>query len=183
MATIFTHGLAAYTAGKIYPSHYSSAKFLTLGVICSMLPDADVLMFHFVDYDHFLGHRGFFHSLSFCFLLALLLTAVFFRKEKLLGKKGMLIAFYLFICGASHGLLDMLTNGGLGVAIFSPFDNTRYFFPVRPIQVSPIGIERFLSHWGWGVIKTEFKWVGIPCIAVLILLRYIRKKQPGTTGE
>jgi hypothetical protein len=26
-----------------------------------------------------------------------------------------------------------MTNGGLGVAFFSPFDNGRYFLPWRPI--------------------------------------------------
>jgi inner membrane protein len=29
---------------------------------------------------------------------------------------------------ASHGVLDALTNGGHGIAFFSPFLNERYFF-------------------------------------------------------
>lgn len=33
-----------------------------------------------------------------------------------------------------------LTDGGLGVAFFSPFDNKRYFLPWRPIRVSPISV-------------------------------------------
>src|SRR5215831_7502105 len=44
---------------------------------------------------------------------------------------------YLFLATASHGVLDAMTNGGLGVAFFSPFDTTRYFLPWRPIRVSP----------------------------------------------
>jgi hypothetical protein len=32
-----------------------------------------------------------------------------------------------------------MTDGGLGIAFFAPFDNTRYFLPFGPIKVSPIG--------------------------------------------
>jgi hypothetical protein len=35
----------------------------------------------------------------------------------------------LFLATAGHGLLDAMTNGGLGLAFFSPFDNHRYFLP------------------------------------------------------
>jgi membrane-bound metal-dependent hydrolase YbcI (DUF457 family) len=47
---------------------------------------------------------------------------------------------------ASHGFFDALTSGGLGIAFFAPFDNTRYFFPIRPIPVSPLDPAAFL-HW------------------------------------
>ncbi len=46
---------------------------------------------------------------------------------------------FLFVATISHGILDALTDGGLGVAFFAPFVNTRYFFPWTPIKVSPIG--------------------------------------------
>src|SRR5262245_62425304 len=55
---------------------------------------------------------------------------------------------------ASHGLLDTLTDGGLGAALFWPFDLTRYFAPWRPIPVSPIGLA-FLSPYGLSVAATE----------------------------
>jgi inner membrane protein len=42
-------------------------------------------------------------------------------------------------------LLDMLTNGGLGIAVFSPFSRERFFFPVQPIPVSPIGLSSRVS--------------------------------------
>jgi hypothetical protein len=34
---------------------------------------------------------------------------------------------YLFFAAASHGVLDAITNGGLGVAFFSPFDKHSLF--------------------------------------------------------
>jgi inner membrane protein len=56
------------------------------------------------------------------------------------------MGLYFFLSAASHGLLDALTDGGLGVAFFSPFEQTRYFFPVRPVAVSPIGIREFFNE-------------------------------------
>ena len=54
----------------------------------------------------------------------------------------------------SHGLLDTLTDGGLGCALLWPFDLTRYFAPWRPIPVAPIGLD-FLSLSGLVVSLTE----------------------------
>jgi inner membrane protein len=71
---------------------------------------------------------------------------------------------YLFLAMASHGLLDALTNGGLGIALFAPFDNSRYFFPVTPIQVSPIGIRSFLRDRGFSVLASEVPWVWLPSL-------------------
>jgi inner membrane protein len=175
MASVFSHALMAVTIGKSYSKKFGSAKSLVLCCICAVIPDADVLMFNFVPYEHFLGHRGFFHSLFFCFLLAVLITAAFYRKEKLSGLNGIKYILFFFLCGASHGLLDMLTNGGMGVAIFSPFDNHRYFFPWRPIKVSPIGVQSFFSQRGINVIKSEFIWIGIPCFIYMLLMKFIRR--------
>ena len=63
---------------------------------------------------------------------------------------------FLFLAGASHGVLDALTNGGLGVAFFAPFANERHFFPFRPIEVSPLSIRRFLSPAGLAILWNEF---------------------------
>jgi inner membrane protein len=71
-----------------------------------------------------------------------------------------LLAFF-FVITASHGVLDAMTNGGLGVAFFAPFDSTRYFFPWRPIVVSPIGFGSFFSHWGALVLLSEIKYVWV----------------------
>ncbi|NIM77978.1 MAG: hypothetical protein GTO20_04240 [Candidatus Aminicenantes bacterium] len=55
---------------------------------------------------------------------------------------------YFFLLTASHGVLDAFTNGGLGIALLSPFDTTRHFSPWQPIEVAPIGIWAFFSDWG-----------------------------------
>jgi inner membrane protein len=76
---------------------------------------------------------------------------------------------------ASHGVLDALTNGGLGVAFFAPFSNTRYFFPWTPIQVSPIGLRFFSSSSAWAVILSEIEWVWIPSALVIAVAWMVRR--------
>ena len=80
----------------------------------------------------------------------------------------------LFLLTASHGILDAFTNGGLGVALLSPFDNGRYFFPWTPIEVSPIGVRAFFSAWGLGVLKSELLWVWLPLGIGVLLSRTLR---------
>jgi len=179
MASAFAHALFAFTIGKAFTRKLTSWKFWLLGMLCSVIPDADVIMFEFsVPYEHFLGHRGFSHSLVFAFLLAVLVTVTFYRHTKLFSMAGTLLVFYFFLCTVSHILLDAMTTGGLGVAVFSPFDNARYFLSWRPIKVSPIGVGEFIGLRGLRVLLSEFIWVGIPCL-IFLLLSYFWRKTKG----
>jgi inner membrane protein len=92
----------------------------------SVLPDLDVLGFRAgIPYQHLFGHRGFMHSLCFALLVAAIGTPL----ARSLGSSPGLTFAVLFVSIASHGVLDALTTGGLGVAFFSPFSNRRYFLP------------------------------------------------------
>ena len=68
-----------------------------------------------------------------------------------------------------------MTDGGLGVAFFSPFHNTRYFLPWMPIRVSPIGVSRFFSQRGLEALQSELLWIWLPS-ALLMRLAYLRGK-------
>ena len=59
-----------------------------------------------------------------------------------------------------------MTTGGLGVALLAPLSNTRYFFPWRPIAVSPIGIRPFFTLHGLAILANEALWVGLPPLAL-----------------
>jgi inner membrane protein len=151
-----------------------------LGAACAVLPDLDVVGFRLgISYGDFLGHRGFTHSIIFAAGLATMLTLGF--RHGLATKIGWRALWaFLFCATASHGLLDALTNGGLGVAFFSPFDLTRYFLPWRPIEVSPISVTRFLSTRGSSVLGSEILWIWIPTAVFFCLsfaLRSVRKSQ------
>lgn len=136
-----------------------------------MLPDADVIAFRFgIPYEHMLGHRGLTHSLLFAGVLAGLTAALPAFREKLVR-----IFLFLFISAASHGILDAMTSGGLGVGFFIPFNDERYFLPLRPIRVSPIGVKAFLSSWGARVLVSELVWVWLPCGVFTLLAIYLRR--------
>ena len=177
MASAFGHALAAYTIGNTFSRQMTGWKFFLLGMFCSILPDADVISFAFgIPYEAFWGHRGFTHSLLFALLIGLVITSLFYRKS-LSDASGLFYIAYFTLCTASHSVLDALTNGGLGVAFFLPWDDTRYFFPWRPIQVSPIGVEKFFSTRGLSVLLSEWLWIGLPCLIILFILKISRKKK------
>jgi inner membrane protein len=70
--------------------------------------------------------------------------------------------------------LDAFTNGGLGVAFFSPFNRDRYFFPWRPILVSPISLGRFFSRQGYLVLKNEMVWIWLPASLFALIVLTMR---------
>ena len=139
------------------------AKFWIASAVCAALPDLDVVSFAFgVRYTDMFGHRGITHSFSFALLLGVVVVLLCFREVPILSSYWLLLASYFFVITASHALLDALTNGGLGVALFAPFTNDRYFFPWRPIEVSPIGLGSFLSQRGLTVLLSEIRWIWLP---------------------
>ncbi len=169
MASIFGHGIVAYTLTKVIQNN-ATTLLLILAILSSILPDIDVLAFNFgIPYSHPFGHRGFTHSIFFAVIWSLLLAVVFGKKRKVL------FFIVLFFATISHGILDAITTGGKGVGFFIPFDNERYFFPYRIIKVSPIGIDKFFSNWGMQVILSELKYLIIPCLIILISLSFITK--------
>jgi len=146
-----------------------------ISALCSVVPDLDVIGFHYgIHYGDFWGHRGFTHSLIFAALVAAVALIVAFRRG-LPSISRFSLWMYFFLATASHGLLDAMTDGGLGVAFFAPFDNRRYFLPWTPIRVSPIGIERFFTARGLAVIQTELLWIWLPAGLLAISAWMIRR--------
>lgn len=135
MASAFAHAMAAVAIGRAFSIPKPAWKFWLLGIVCAVLPDADVIGFKFgIAYESFWGHRGFTHSLVFAAILAVVVLVVFYRKELALIGKASILWSYFFMATASHSLLDAMTTGGEGVAFFSPFDNGRYFYPGDPLK-------------------------------------------------
>ncbi len=180
MASSLSHAVAALGIGAFFYKPDIPKRVWVIGGACSGLPDIDVIGFHFgVHYGDFWGHRGFTHSLVFAAALASAVVLVGFRSGVPSMSRG-LLWIYLFFATASHGVLDAMTDGGLGVAFFSPFDNRRYFLPWRPIRVSPIGFGRFFTARGIAVLESEFFWIWVPAVllvtAALVLCR--RTEEP-----
>jgi inner membrane protein len=166
MPTILTHAVAGAGVALLATPH-PSVGILALSAALGALPDIDTAGFYLgVSYRSFWGHRGFTHSLC-CALLVSLPVAM-------LSTAGLTQTWWelwpvFFLAMMMHGLLDGCTNGGLGVAYFSPFDSSRYFLPWRPIQVSTIGLPSSRSFL-LRVLVSEVCWVWLP-LAVLIGIR------------
>lgn len=170
MASLLTHLGVGLVAGKLaFPS---ARRVMLVAAFLSAAPDLDVIAFAFgIPYSHVLGHRGLSHSLVVA-VAAGLLAALALRARPLAPT-----ALLLAAVTASHGLLDALTDGGLGVAFFAPFENSRYFFPWQPLEVSPIGVRPFLSMRGLQVLWSEILVVWIPLAVVAIALRSLRRRR------
>jgi inner membrane protein len=142
-------------AARLYPEHDQvarpSLRAMLFWAALSFLPDADVIGFAFgVQYGDEWGHRGASHS----FVFAAALGAAIGLLARLAGRPALRTGVMATLVLASHPLLDIFTDGGLGCALLWPFDLTRYFAPWRPIPVSPIGLG-YLSPYGMYVAATE----------------------------
>lgn len=174
MPSIFSHAIFATSAGKAYTALPMPRRFWVLTAVSAMLPDIDVAGFAFgIHYSDMLGHRGITHSFMFALIVGCLATLTAFKQGAAGMSSGALILYFTLVT-ASHPLLDAMTNGGLGVALFAPFDSTRYFLPFRPIEVSPIGAA-FFSARGLAVLVSEMKWVWIPSLLILLVGWLYRK--------
>jgi inner membrane protein len=170
MATILTHGIVGYTIAKICVRKPVNPIYWVLAFIVPMLPDLDVFGAKYgIRYEDCWGHRGAVHSIAFA-LAASMAIFMFFqlitRKKEFRLSKDCFLG--LFLGMTSHGMIDALTNGGLGVAIFWPMSCQRYFFGFRPIEVSPLSVSRFFENSIY-ILKNEALWIWLPCIAILWL--------------
>lgn len=165
MASIISHPAVPLAIGLALGSRVIPRRLLEFGVVASILPDIDVAAFRFgIPYGDMFGHRGFTHSISF----AVLLGAVFACFSKVGRERRLAVVCFTAFAAISHGLLDALTNGGLGVGFFAPFSRQRYFFPADWIEVSPIGTG-FFSARGLAVLRSELLVVWLPCLALGLL--------------
>lgn len=177
LPTVISHGVVALSLGAWFPHHQVPRRVWAVGALCAVVPDVDVVGYQLgIAYGDVLGHRGLSHSLPFAVALATTLVALCFRR----GVPGLTargLWSYLCLATASHGLLDAFTDGGLGVALFAPFENGRYFFPVRPIEVSPLSVDRFFGKSGLAVLRSELLWVWVPSALLAGLAIAVRRRR------
>jgi inner membrane protein len=149
------HIAVGMAAARVYrrgqPTRWTLFGSMVVWSGLSLCPDADVVGFRFgIAYGAPWGHRGATHSFAFALGLAiaigLLAAALRLKPWRTTQVAAVVIA--------SHPLLDTLTDGGLGCALWWPFDHHRYFAPWNPIPVAPIG-RHFFSAYGFKVALTE----------------------------
>lgn len=178
MVSAFTHAYFALTLRAVYPADPRRVRLTALGMVCSMLPDADVLGYWSgVPYEHVCGHRGITHSLLFAIVLGIAAGSLAFRDARLGSKLWLTRVRYLSFATLSHAVLDMLTNGGLGIAFLAPFSDARWFFPWRPIEVAPLSVSAFFTEAGLAVFVSELLWVWVPATVLAALALAVQRRR------
>ena len=161
--------MIALIAVRIVYAGRAPLRLWLMACVLSVLPDADAALHHSgVPYSHPFGHRGFTHSFVFAALAAAFAACSLFRERR------WRIWLFLSAVGVSHGVIDAMTDGGLGIAFFAPLDNARYFLPWRPLVVSPIGVTAFFSDWGVAVLRSEIVHVWLPLCGLLLVVEAVR---------
>jgi inner membrane protein len=161
VASAPSHAAFAVALGAWLAPDAARRRSLVAAGLLAMLPDIDAVGYWLgVPTSALLGHRGLTHSIAFA-LVAGLVAALLMRRrvpEQAVSR----VALCLVAALLSHGLLDACTDGGPGIAFFAPFSNARYFFPWRPIAVSPIGVEGVLGERGLRIFLSEARWILLP---------------------
>jgi inner membrane protein len=170
--TILSHPAVPIAIALVGSTHVGS-RLLLAGIVASVLPDLDVLAFRFgIPYSHEFGHRGASHSLLFAVVLGSIACLL---ASHLRASRTAAFLFVTVAC-ASHGLLDMLTNGGHGVAYFWPLSDHRFFFPNQVIEVSTLNLRRFFGQAGVDVLLSELHWIWLPTLLLGMAGYAVRKR-------
>jgi inner membrane protein len=178
MPTVFTHAFVGGALAKLAPEGVSRTRLALVAGAIAVLPDLDVIAFLLgISYGDPLGHRGASHSLMVAGLLALISARICFPRVGWWTWSGWQLVGILALAAGSHGVLDAFTDGGLGVGFFVPFSSVRYFFPWRPLAVSPIGFESFFTKTSIPVVIDEFVWVWLPILVSLVVVKFGRPQR------
>lgn len=145
-----------------------------------MLPDIDAIGYWVgVPTSALLGHRGLTHSLTFALAVGLG-SAWLLAQRSRPPEAAPRVALYLVLAMVSHGMLDAGTNGGPGIAFFAPFSNARYFFPFRPLVVSPIGVQGVFGERGLRILTSEARWILLPSALLAGAALLLRSRRSST---
>jgi inner membrane protein len=171
MPTALTHALAGWAVGEVLAPQPMPVSYHLLTATLGVLPDIDAVGFWFgVSYGSRFGHRGLSHSLL-CAAGVGLVTAL--ALTSWLDVSWWLLWAIFSVIVALHGVLDAMTDGGMGIAFFAPWDNRRYFLWWRPVRVSPIGMAVF-SRWGLRALLSEVGWVWVPLTILVSAAVFVR---------
>jgi inner membrane protein len=177
MPSILTHAFVAGSLGATFPENSLPKRAIVAGIVCGILPDIDTLG-HLVGIPlgSAWGHRGITHSLLFALAVSVAAAGI----VGLSGRSPRRWAApwpYLLLCIASHGVLDAMTNAGAGVAFLEPFSDRRFFLPWHPIVGAPLNVSRLIGMKGIAIAVSEVRWVWIPMLVLVLIVREARQRR------
>ena len=173
MASLLAHAAVPLIARQAFATPPGfSRRLAVVAVLCACWPDLDLATLAFeVRPNELLGHRGLTHSLFVAAVVAVVAGGLGFRALGIGSRAWWRIVLFLFGAAASHGILDALTTGDIGVALFAPFENGRHLFPFKFLPVCPVGLNEYFGAWGMWTLANEVLYVMIPLAIVVSVFR------------
>ncbi len=171
MPTVLTHAaLPLIAAWGLGPGRVPP-RLAWAAAAVAVIPDLDVFgRFVGIPVESVMGHRGASHSVAAALVFAMLASLMPARTIPWVSR-----ALFLSLSALSHGLADMLTDGGKGIALFWPLSSDRMFFWFRPLEVSPIFLRSFENGKLPLVLASEIVWLLLPVSLLAILFRLVAK--------
>jgi inner membrane protein len=170
--TIVTHALLPLIAAAAAPDLKLSKRLIVAAMIVAVLPDADLISRLFgVPHTHDFGHRGASHSILFALLIGASGAMIARRFSSTRGQAF----WFLFLSCLSHPLADMLTDGGKGMMLFWPLLHERFAWPVRPVEVSSIGLRAIDNGSLDDILLSELRWLILPALLLAVLFRLLAR--------
>lgn len=172
MPSLPGHAFAGLAITALFHRDRLPRRTWALAAACAVAPDLDwFVSLGGLHRGHFLNHRGVSHSLFVALGLATLAFLAGYRKEL----RRFAVWLCLAVAALSHGLLDACTSGGVGVALFMPFSDTRWACVWQPGSVAPLPFWREMVPGFLGSLAWECVWIGAPALGVLAVARLGRQ--------
>ena len=168
-----THALVPFAGAIAFAHRPVPWRLIIVASIVSAAPDLDAGFHHFlgVPETSILSHRGATHSL----FVALCFGAFAAICHRLLEVRRLTAAVVIASAMASHGLLDMMSDGGRGVAYLWPISSNRFFAEWRPLHTMPISL-RHIFEQSLARLVSDAWLIIVPLFAASLVFRGLRQK-------
>ena len=168
MPSLLGHAVAGLAITHTFSRARLPRRTWVLAPLLAVAPDLDWFV-SFLDFhkNHILNHRGVAHCLFGAVLLATFTLLIAFRRNQ----RGGQLWLCLTLAALSHGLMDACTAGGVGVALFMPFSDSRWACIWQPIHVAPLPLGREDCYLFLASLRTEAFWIGLPALALVAWTR------------
>jgi inner membrane protein len=164
MPSPLTHAVVGAATARTLPDNLPRWRLAIVLAVVGTLPDVDLIAFFVgIPYDHTLGHRGLTHALPVAAAAGLLAVPIAHRLFHLDRVDARRVGLAAALSLALHGLLDTVTDGGLGVGLLMPFVDARIVAPIRPVAVSPLRWNAFLAD-AVRILASEIVWIWLPTL-------------------
>jgi inner membrane protein len=171
MTTLYTHAVAGLGIAALGMRRRMAWSYWLLAGTLPVLPDLDTLSM--TSYSSIWGHRGYTHSLAFAMMAGLFATVLV---GWYLRSRFWQLAAIFCAAAASHPLLDMLTYGGNGVALWWPLSAERVG-SWGPIPVADLAME-WPDPRRSRALQKELLYLWLPLAVLVGLVACMRRLWP-----